>query len=209
VTNLNNDKSNTKAQILKISLDLFSRRGYSAVSIRDICSRVGIKESSVYYHFKNKQEIFDVLCNSFTETTYAIPSAFSAQMQEVTSVKADDFLLVCRSFLNDYLMNEDINKFIRMLIIEQSTNAKAAELYHKVLFEDAFNNQKAIFKWLVQIGFLKDSDIEEMTMDYYATVVYLFHRYLVAGDITDEIRAKANECLLWHVQCFLTKYKKV
>jgi AcrR family transcriptional regulator len=209
VINLNKGKSNTKTQILKTSLDLFSRRGYSAVSIRDICGRVGIKESSVYYHFKNKQEIFDSLCNSFTETTYAIPQEFSAQMRKVTSVKEEEFLFVCRSFLNDYLMNEKINKFIRMLIIEQSANAKAAELYHKVLFDDAFNNQKAIFKWLIQIGFLKDSDIDTITMDYYAPVVYLFHRYLVAGDITDEIRAKANEHLLRHVQCFLSKYKKV
>lgn len=163
----------------------------------------------MYYHFKNKQEIFDVLCNSFTETTYAMPQAFSAQMQNVTSVKEEEVLFVCRSFFNDYLMNEEINKFIRMLIIEQSTNAKAAELYHKVLFDDAFYNQKIIFKWLVQIGFLKNVEIDTIAMDYYAPVVYLFHRYLVAGDITDEIRVKANEHLLRHVQSFLSKYKKV
>lgn len=206
---MNKNKSDTKTQILKTSLDLFSRRGYSAVSIRDICGRVGIKESSVYYHFKNKQEIFDVLCASFIETTYAIPQAFSTQMQKVTSVKEDEFLFVCKSFLNDYLMNEDINKFIRMLIIEQSTNEKVAEIYHKVLFDDALNNQKIIFKWLVQVGFLNDSDIDTMTMDYYAPVVYLFHRYLVAGDITEESKSKINECLTRHVQCFLSKYKKV
>ena len=50
----------TKERILDVSLELFSQRGYSAVSIRDICKGVGIKESSVYYHFENKQNIFDV-----------------------------------------------------------------------------------------------------------------------------------------------------
>lgn len=203
------DKSDTKNKILQVSLDLFSRKGYSSVSIRDICGRVGIKESSIYHHFKSKQEIFDVLCNSFMETTYAIPQAFSVEMQKVTSVKEEEFLFVCRSFLNDYLMNQQINKFIRMLIIEQSTNTQAAKLYHKVLFDDAIDGQKIIFEWLVRIGFLKNSDIQTMVMEYYATVIYLFHRYLVAGEITDEIKVEVNEHLSMHVQVFLSKYKKV
>ncbi|MFR7443331.1 MAG: TetR/AcrR family transcriptional regulator [Sellimonas intestinalis] len=32
--------SNTKQKILDVSLDLFSRKGFSAVSIRDICAQV-------------------------------------------------------------------------------------------------------------------------------------------------------------------------
>ena len=57
----------TKKKILDVSLELFSQKGYSAVSIRDICKYVEIKESSVYYHFENKQSIFDELLNMFTE----------------------------------------------------------------------------------------------------------------------------------------------
>jgi len=55
----------TKQKILDVSLDLFSQNGFSAVSVRDICKRVGIKESSVYYHFKNKQSILDDLLQHF------------------------------------------------------------------------------------------------------------------------------------------------
>lgn len=203
------DKNDTKNRILQISLDLFSHRGYSSVSIRDICGRVGIKESSVYHHFKNKQEIFDVLCDSFTETTYAMPQAFSIEMQKVTSVKDEEFLYVCQSFLNDYLMNEKVNKFIRMLIIEQSTNPQASGIYHKVLFDDALAGQKFIYEWLVRIGFLKNVDIDVMVMEYYAPVVYLFHRYLVSGEITDEIKAEVNQCLIKHVGNFLSRYKNI
>lgn len=203
------DKNDTKNRILQVSLDLFSLRGYSSVSIRDICGKVGIKESSVYHHFKSKQDIFDVLCNSFTETLYALPQAFSVEMQKVTSVKDEEFIFVCQSFVNDYLMNEKINKFIRMLIIEQSTNVQAAELYHRVLFDDALAGQKVIYQWLVSIGFLKNSDIDMMVMEYYAHVIYLFHRYLAAGEITAGIRAEVNRSLLRHIQNFLAKYKKV
>ncbi|EMS72674.1 TetR/AcrR family transcriptional regulator [Ruminiclostridium cellobioparum] len=203
------DKNDTKNRILQVSLDLFSLRGYSSVSIRDICGKVGIKESSVYHHFKSKQDIFDVLCNSFTETLYALPQAFSVEMQKVTSVKDEEFIFVCQSFVNDYLMNEKINKFIRMLIIEQGTNVQAAELYHRVLFDDALAGQKVIYQWLVNIGFLRNSDVDMMVMEYYSHVIYLFHRYLAAGEITAGIRAEVNRSLLRHIQNFLAKYKKV
>lgn len=41
--------NDTKQRILDVSLELFSQNGFSAVSIRDICRQVQIKESSVYY----------------------------------------------------------------------------------------------------------------------------------------------------------------
>jgi antitoxin component of RelBE/YafQ-DinJ toxin-antitoxin module len=41
--------------------------GFSAVSIRDICGKVEIKESSVYYHYKNKQAILDAILQLFTD----------------------------------------------------------------------------------------------------------------------------------------------
>lgn len=46
---------NTKQKILNVSLDLFSQKGFSAVSIRDICAQVMIKESTVYYHLKTNK----------------------------------------------------------------------------------------------------------------------------------------------------------
>jgi hypothetical protein len=129
-------------------------------------------------------------------------------MAKTSEVKNEEFIMVCQSFLNGYLMNDKINKFIRMLIIEQSTNPQAAALYHKVLFDDALENQKLIFDWLIRIGFLRNGDVDAMVMDYYAPVLFIFHRYLVIEKITDEIKEAANQKLMIHVQYFLEKYKK-
>lgn len=53
-------------KILQFALDLYAKQGFTVVSIRDICKQVGIKESSVYDHFKNKQSILDELISRFT-----------------------------------------------------------------------------------------------------------------------------------------------
>jgi AcrR family transcriptional regulator len=187
-------------------LDLFSRRGYNAVSIRDICGRVGLKESAIYYHFKNKQDIFDVLCRSFENVMYSIPPQFAREMAKVTKVEKEAFMMVCHSYFTNYLMEERVNKFLRMLIIEQGINEVAAKMYHNIMFDEAVSNQILIFSWLVQVGFLKSDRVERMVMDYHTMVVYLFHRYLICGEITEEIKLTIEKELSKHIDYFLKKY---
>jgi len=200
----------TKELILDVALNRFSERGYSAVSIRDICREIGIKESTIYYHFKNKQAIFDALCEDFITTSYAIPEKFSVEMAKVTSVTKDTFIKVCKFSFSNYLMNEKINNFLRMLILEQNVNPIAAELYHKVIYDDALIEQKRIFNWLIQVGFIKNVGAEELdnlVIDYYAPTIFLFHRYLVSGEITEDIKKTVNLLLDRHIDNFLRKYR--
>lgn len=45
----------TKELILEVSLELFSEKGFNVASVRDIAKKIGIKDSSLYFHYKNKQ----------------------------------------------------------------------------------------------------------------------------------------------------------
>ena len=51
----------TKDKILIEALSLFSVSGFSGVSVRDIAKAVGIRESAIYKHYKNKQQLFDTI----------------------------------------------------------------------------------------------------------------------------------------------------
>ena len=51
----------TKQRILEKSLELFSTKGYDAVSVGEIAKAVGIKAPSLYNHFPSKQAIFDAI----------------------------------------------------------------------------------------------------------------------------------------------------
>ena len=47
----------TKEKIMDIAIVMFSDRGYDSVSMRDIAAGVGIRASSIYYHFSSKLDI--------------------------------------------------------------------------------------------------------------------------------------------------------
>ena len=48
---------NTKEKIFEAALDLFSKKGYDSVSLREIADNVGIKKSSIYSHYPSKEAI--------------------------------------------------------------------------------------------------------------------------------------------------------
>ena len=47
-----------KDQILEAAKSLFNRLGYSKTSVDDIAQAVGMQKSSLYYYYKNKEEMF-------------------------------------------------------------------------------------------------------------------------------------------------------
>ena len=67
------EKGNTRDEILKVALDLFSVNGYEATSISQIADAVGIRKASLYSHFSSKQEILDNVVESVLKDTQNIP----------------------------------------------------------------------------------------------------------------------------------------
>lgn len=51
----------TRKKIFNSAIELFTSRGYNEVSLRDIACSAGIRQSTVYNHFKSKQEILDTI----------------------------------------------------------------------------------------------------------------------------------------------------
>ena len=57
--------------ILDTSTKLFSQRGYKGVSIRDIAQACGMTNAALYYHFRNKEDLFLAMLQRDHEQTLA------------------------------------------------------------------------------------------------------------------------------------------
>ena len=72
----------SRRQVLDAGLQLFSRQGYRATSVREIAETAGVSTGNVYHHFPDKESIFRSLLDEFwriTETRrYPYTRALSA-----------------------------------------------------------------------------------------------------------------------------------
>jgi AcrR family transcriptional regulator len=48
----------TRTKILQIAMDLFSKAGYEATGVAEICEKCGISKGAFYHHFATKQGVF-------------------------------------------------------------------------------------------------------------------------------------------------------
>jgi AcrR family transcriptional regulator len=68
-------RKNSREKILETARSLFPRYGYNGISIREIAAKAKLTTGAVYFHFKNKKDIYkangleaiDILINKFRD----------------------------------------------------------------------------------------------------------------------------------------------
>ena len=116
----------TKQRILEKSLELFSTKGYDAVSVGEIAKAVGIKAPSLYNHFPSKQAIFDAILETTSAHYQKDTAEISVHVQDsqkdipVFSHISEEILVekVRQIFLYS-LHDKTISQFRRMMTLEQ------------------------------------------------------------------------------------------
>ena len=53
--------NDTKERILAAALEMFSQNGYAGTNIRELTASLGLVKSSMYKHFRSKEEIWNTL----------------------------------------------------------------------------------------------------------------------------------------------------
>jgi len=69
----------TRHRILEAATNLFSKSGYEATGVAEICQVAGVSKGAFYHHFPTKQAIFMALLNSYLN---GIDSGFSLMRQQ-------------------------------------------------------------------------------------------------------------------------------
>lgn len=62
----------TKAEIHRAAVDLFSSQGYDKTSLREIAEQVGITKASLYYHYSSKQELLRAIVGTFLDELFEV-----------------------------------------------------------------------------------------------------------------------------------------
>jgi len=125
--------SDTRQNILKVGMVLFSEKGFDAVSMRDIADKVNISPPALYNHFKGKQALYmSVIEESFSNKSMQLVDALTIDDLPIKRLEA--FILT----LSQVLVDEP--EFKRLIQREQlDADQQRLQYLAKELFVPFFN----------------------------------------------------------------------
>jgi AcrR family transcriptional regulator len=171
-------KINTKQKILEASIDLFSQKGYDAVSIREIAREVNIRESSIYNHYKNKEAILDTIIDYFmSEITES--SELPIDNENLMSKGPKVFFEVGGKAFIERMSSPKNEKIWRIIAIEIFHNIKIRNFFRKELLEKPLRGWENIFKTMIEKGIIKPYNPQTLAYEYFSFAIFLFFEYFV------------------------------
>ncbi len=75
------DAEKTRKTILVAALDIISTKGLANTSLDQIANQAGVTRGAIYWHFKNKTELFAVILDEWLKPTYELSHKWLAQSE--------------------------------------------------------------------------------------------------------------------------------
>ena len=198
----------TKDKILIEALSLFSVSGFSGVSVRDIAKAVGIRESAIYKHYKNKQELFDTIVEVSAGRIDSLQEELISKFNHNVNTKEVFPISIiqeiyCNIFLF-YLTDDVLSKFRRMMTIEHLKDNELNRKFKDMFIEKTLSYQSEVFRKLINEGKVNGTNPDIMAIHFYSPIFMLFFRYDSEDDKIDE----ALNLIKKHIQEFFRLYLK-
>jgi len=168
--------TSTREKILNESLDLFAAKGYHGTSMREIAKAVGIKGSSIYNHFRGKEDIFSELFN------YLAPLNLKAEKFEAKFKSAELNPIEILNYFAEVVIGEmQDQKKVKLLQIMLKENNNP--VVKKRLQSRMKSNIKRITKFFAQLqqqGKIKSNLEPAFTAnEFVSALIYYRMRYLL------------------------------
>ncbi|MFS0862335.1 TetR/AcrR family transcriptional regulator [Fredinandcohnia sp. 179-A 10B2 NHS] len=192
----------TKEKIFNTSLDLFSQRGFSGVSIREITREVGIKESSLYNHFRNKDEILESILNYFRDDFSKTLPPVELLDEILQKSTVEEFLKAGHRNFKKYMEDETGMKMWRVLQVEQFRFPLAREIILEDLFKKTIDFLELVFSKLIEMNKIRNFEPKLLAIEYQYPVFTLLTEYNILkfdGKDTSEVESKLDQ----HIAFFL------
>jgi AcrR family transcriptional regulator len=159
----------TKDKILKESKALFSELGYRGASVRKIASQVGIRESAIYNHYKNKEEIFLEIAKEI----FASPFSFEDDDIKELALKGKSFLQKYTTQYKLLTFDKNNESMFRILLIELMQNKELREQFMSSFHDKNIKLLSEAFFIMMQNDIIRSQDPMMVAYEFLSTLFYI------------------------------------
>ena len=162
--------SKTKEKILKHALKLFSTKGFKATTVRDIAGSIGIKQSALYNHFKNKDEILETLIRDLTSS--AIVTLFDNKDASALHKEGKSLLMGIATTFKLLSFDGQNEALFKLLMQEIFRNERIREIYNEYFYQENVKKLSGIFFGMMQEEIIKSSDPLLLANEFFAPLFF-------------------------------------
>lgn len=178
---------NTEDKILNAAIVLFSQKGYSAVTTKEIAKEAGLSEMTLFRHFESKQNLFEKAFDKFV-----FSPKFIALFESLEWDLERDLNKICSSYQDTLSKNQKI-------ILMHFKNEELNPDFDATLFKFPNEFKKLLCNYFEEMrnrGAIRENP-ETLAMSFLATNFGLFITSLVMNKLTFEtdIQACITSCI--------------
>ena len=163
----------TKERILDEALRQFSQKGYDGTNIRELTASLGLVKSSMYKHYKSKEEIWNSLLDRMI--VYYDERFGSAENLPPVPDTLDELVAMTMRMVDITVHDERIVMTRKLLSIEQYRDDRARQLATKHFLTGLTEMFTYIFDGMMKKGLLRNDDPQMLAFAYTAPVSSLIH----------------------------------
>ena len=155
------------------ALEMFSQKGYAGTNIRELTASLGLVKSSMYKHFRSKEEIW----NTLLDELIAYYDAHFGSLEHLPPVPDSlDGLVAMTARMTDFTIHDETIVMTRkMLSIEQFRDERARDLATKHFLIGLTEMFTKIFEGMMEKGLLRRDDPAMLAFAYAAPISALIH----------------------------------
>ncbi len=170
VTSLPTKGSKTKEKILKVSLKLFATKGYKATTVRDIAGAMGVKQSALYNHFKNKDEILETLISNLTSS--AIVTLFDGKDTQELQKQGKALLASIATTFKLLSFDGQNEALYKLLMQEIFRNERIREIYNEHFYQENVKKLSGILFSMMQAEQIKSFDPLLLANEFFSPLFF-------------------------------------
>jgi len=170
VTSLPTKGSKTKEKILKVSLKLFATKGYKATTVRDIAGAMGVKQSALYNHFKNKDEILETLISNLTSS--AIVTLFDDKDAQELQKQGKALLASIATTFKLLSFDGQNEALYKLLMQEIFRNERIREIYNEHFYQENVKKLSGILFSMMQAEQIKSFDPLLLANEFFSPLFF-------------------------------------
>lgn len=150
-------REKTREAIIDASYELFSRKGFKQVTMKDVCEVTGMSRGGLYSHFSGTDELFEALLAKITEN-----SAIDFQEEIKKGTSAMKILKKVLNMMEDEMKHPEDSLSIALYEYADTVDSNVMERF----------NQSAEEKWkkLIRYG-IKQGEFHDVNVDEIVNVI--------------------------------------